>query len=107
MAKHGTTLPPNMQGLTDDQIEELHLEDKWSKTCIPQGGDSKLVVDPVGRRNGKAPCDKMADLLHRTREGAKTMVSKVGLKSVGILVRDGGTAIKAQALEGYKRVEIR
>jgi len=76
LAKHGTTLPPNMQGLTDDQIEELHLEDKWSKTCIPQGGDSKSAVDPVGRRNGKAPCDKMADLLHRTREEARTMVSK-------------------------------
>jgi len=76
LANHGTTLPPNMQGLTDDQIEELHLEDKWTQTCIPQGGDSKNCVDPVGRRNGKAPCDKMADLLNRTRTEAKAKVSK-------------------------------
>ena len=77
LANHGTTLPPNMQGLTDDQIEELHLEDKWSQTCIPQGGDSKYCVDPVGRRNGKAPCEKMSDLLNRTRTEAKAKVSKV------------------------------
>lgn len=77
LANHGTTLPPNMQGLTDDQIEELHLEDKWSQTCIPQGGDSKHCVDPVGRRNGKAPCEKMSDLLNRTRTEAKAKVSKV------------------------------
>lgn len=70
-------MPPNMQGLTEDQIEELHLEDKWSKTCIPQGGDSIVNKDPVGRRNGCAPCSKMADVINRTRSEAKAQLSKV------------------------------
>jgi len=77
LAKHGITLPPNMQGLTDEQIEELHLEDKWSQSCLPQGGDVKYCVDPVGRRNGKAPCPKMADILNKTRIDVKAEVSKV------------------------------
>jgi hypothetical protein len=28
LAKHGVTLPPNMQGLTDDQIVDLKLKDE-------------------------------------------------------------------------------
>lgn len=76
LAKHGITMPPNMQGLSEDQIEELHLEDKWSKTCIPQGGETNFCKDPVGRRTGNAPCGKMADLINRTRNEAKSDVSK-------------------------------
>ncbi|XP_057307091.1 cilia- and flagella-associated protein 298-like [Hydractinia symbiolongicarpus] len=75
LAKHGITLPPNMQGLTDEQIEELKLEDKWSKTCIPHGG-SVYVRDPVGRRTGNAPNANMADVINRTRSEAKAQVSK-------------------------------
>ena len=45
-------MAPNMQGLTDDQIEELHLVDEWAARCQPSGGavDRK---DPVGRRSGQ------------------------------------------------------
>jgi hypothetical protein len=38
LAKHGVTLPPNMQGLTDDQIVDLKLKDEWGEKCIPSGG---------------------------------------------------------------------
>lgn len=51
LADHGITLPPNMQGLTDEQIEELKLKDEWADKCYPSGGhiDNK---DDIGRRNG-------------------------------------------------------
>ncbi len=52
LAEHGTMLPPNMQGLTDEQVEELHLQDEWAESCVPSGG-SVTNPDPVGRRNGK------------------------------------------------------
>ena len=51
MADHGITLPPNMQGLTDEQIEELKLKDEWGDKCIPSGGHI-MRVDDIGRRNG-------------------------------------------------------
>lgn len=40
-----------MQGLTDEQIEELKLKDEWADKCYPSGGhiDNK---DDIGRRNG-------------------------------------------------------
>ncbi|XP_023316228.1 UPF0769 protein C21orf59 homolog A-like [Trichogramma pretiosum] len=38
LANHGTMLPQNMQGLTDEQIEELHLVDEWGEKCCPSGG---------------------------------------------------------------------
>lgn len=38
LAEHGTTLPQEMQGLTDEQIEELKLKDIWGVKCIPSGG---------------------------------------------------------------------
>ena len=52
LAKHGHFLPPNMQGLTEDQIEELKLHDEYEKICVPQGG-SVECPDPLGRRSGK------------------------------------------------------
>ena len=73
---HGIMLPPNMQGLTDEQVSELKLQDEWSKSCYPQGG-SILNKDPIGRRNGISPNAKMADVIKRTRHDAKTQVSKV------------------------------
>lgn len=51
LADHGITLPPNMQGLTDDQIEELNLMDEWEGKCVPSGGPV-FKKDEVGRRNG-------------------------------------------------------
>ncbi|XP_023597067.1 cilia- and flagella-associated protein 298 [Trichechus manatus latirostris] len=54
LAEHGVFLPPNMQGLTDDQIEELKLKDEWGEKCVPSGG-SVFKKDDVGRRNGQGP----------------------------------------------------
>ena len=52
LAKHGHFLPGNMQGLTEEQIEELKYKDEYEKICVPQGG-SVECEDPIGRRTGK------------------------------------------------------
>jgi len=75
LSNHGITLPPNMQGLTDEQISELKLVDEWSSKCYPQGG-SVECKDPVGRRSGFGPNNKMKDVIDRTRSDAKQQVSK-------------------------------
>lgn len=51
LAEHGISLPYNMQGLTDEQIEELKLKDEWAEKCVPSGG-SIFRKDEMGRRNG-------------------------------------------------------
>lgn len=51
LAEHGAYLPLNMQGLTDEQIEELKLKDEWAEKCVPSGG-SVFKKDEIGRRNG-------------------------------------------------------
>ena len=38
LIKHGTMLPHNMMGLTDEQVEELKLKDEWGEKCVPMGG---------------------------------------------------------------------
>jgi len=75
LADHGITLPPNMQGLTDDQITDLKLVDEWAEKCEPQGGHS-FKKDDIGRRNGRAPNDKMAEMMKKTKEEAKEKISK-------------------------------
>ena len=45
-------LPPNMMGLTEEQVHDLKLKDEFEDICIPSGG-SVFNADPVGRRNGK------------------------------------------------------
>ncbi|XP_068186906.1 cilia- and flagella-associated protein 298 isoform X2 [Antennarius striatus] len=75
LADHGITLPPNMQGLAEEQIEELNLKDQWEDKCVPSGG-SVFKRDEIGRRNGHAPNDKMKDVLMRTVEEAKALISK-------------------------------
>ena len=40
-----------MQGLTDEQIEELKLKDEWAAKCEPSGGHV-FKKDEIGRRNG-------------------------------------------------------
>lgn len=75
LAEHGVTLPPNMQGLTEDQVTELKLEDEWGKKCIPSGGYIECK-DQIGRRNGKAPMDNMAQVLRRTIDEAKALISR-------------------------------
>lgn len=51
LADHGIALPPNMQGLTDDQITDLNLKDEWEDKCVPSGG-ADFKKDELGRRNG-------------------------------------------------------
>lgn len=76
LAKHGTLLPPSIMGLTDEQVEELKLVDEWGEKCVPSGGWASNK-DPIGRRNGRQPNEHMQDVINRTIEEAKTMVSKV------------------------------
>lgn len=52
LLEHGVLLPPNMQGLTEEQIVELKLKDEFADVCIPSGGHTD-VPDPMGRRNGR------------------------------------------------------
>jgi len=75
LADHGVSLPPNMQGLSDDQITDLKLVDDWGEKCEPQGGWI-ANKDDIGRRNGKAPNQKMADMMRKTSEEAKAKISK-------------------------------
>ncbi|XP_036203351.1 uncharacterized protein LOC118675186 isoform X5 [Myotis myotis] len=86
LAEHGVFLPPNMQGLTDEQIEELKLRDEWGEKCVPSGG-AVFKKDDVGRRNGHAPNEKMKDVLKKTIEEAKAMISK----PAGCAARVGGS----------------
>ena len=52
LAQHGVMLPPNMQGLTEEQVDELKLKDEFAEVCIPSGG-FVMNPDPIGRRNGR------------------------------------------------------
>ena len=45
-------LPPNMQGLTEEQLAELKLVDEWAERCVPSGGHV-AHKDVMGRRNGR------------------------------------------------------
>ncbi len=51
LAEHGICKPPEMQGLTDEQIVELKLRDTFSDTCYPSGG-ARSNPDPIGKRTG-------------------------------------------------------
>lgn len=75
LAEHGTFLPINMQGLTDEQIEELKLKDEWEEKCVPSGG-FEFKKDEIGRRNGRAPNQSMKVVLTKTKEEAKALISK-------------------------------
>ncbi|KAM6983935.1 cilia- and flagella-associated protein 298 [Tautogolabrus adspersus] len=75
LADHGIILPTNMQGLTEEQIVELKLKDEWEDKCVPSGGPV-FKEDEVGRRNGHAPNDKMKEVLMKTVEEAKALISK-------------------------------
>ena len=52
LAKHGVTLPVNMQGLTDEQIKDLKLVDEYADKCIPMDGYIE-EEDVTGKRNGR------------------------------------------------------
>lgn len=76
LKKHGTLLPPEIMGLTDEQVTELKLIDTWGEKCIPSGGYT-FHKDQIGRRNGKQPNESMQNVLTKTIEEAKACVSKV------------------------------
>ncbi|CAN0227244.1 unnamed protein product [Lampetra fluviatilis] len=75
LASHGAALPPNMQGLTEEQLVELRLRDEWAEICVPSGG-AQLSPDPCGRRGGQAPNEKMQEVLRKTIQEAKALISK-------------------------------
>ncbi|CAH8582338.1 unnamed protein product [Heterobilharzia americana] len=75
LSKHGVTLPPNMQGLTDEQISELGLVDDWGKKCVPSGGYIECK-DEIGRRNGMAPTEKMSQVLKRTMDESRQLICR-------------------------------
>ncbi|KAJ1531943.1 hypothetical protein ONE63_000583 [Megalurothrips usitatus] len=75
LANHGPMLPPNIMGLTDEQVAELKLVDEWADKCVPSGGWISNK-DEIGRRNGRQPNEKMQEVLRKTIEEAKAMVSK-------------------------------
>ena len=52
LAKHGITLPGDMQGLTEEQISDLKLVDEYADKCIPMDGYVE-EEDGTGRRNGR------------------------------------------------------
>ncbi|CAH0697455.1 unnamed protein product [Spodoptera exigua] len=74
LQKHGTFLPPEMQGLNEDQIKELKLEDPWAKRCAPPG--HVFVKDEMGRRCGLAPPPNMQEVIKKAAEDAKEFISK-------------------------------
>ena len=76
LAKHGIALPPEMVGLTDEQVTDLKLQDTQADIAVPSGG-YQTHRDPIGRRNGRAPKDNMAGVLNKAMDEAAAMVSKV------------------------------
>lgn len=75
LAKHGPMFPPEILGLAEEQVTELNLVDKYAESVIPSGGWT-YNRDPVGRRNGRQPQEKMQELLLKTVNEVKGMVSK-------------------------------
>lgn len=75
LSKYGPMFPPEILGLTDDQVSELKLVDEYAEKVIPSGGWN-YNRDPVGRRNGRQPQDKMQEILMKSIDDAKQMVSK-------------------------------
>jgi cilia- and flagella-associated protein 298 len=84
LANYGCMLPPEMMGLTDEQIEELKLADNWSSTCIPSGGFNH-VKDPVGRRNGCQPMLNMQEVLRKSIIDALEIIDRKKVEQNKIL----------------------
>lgn len=75
LAKYGPMFPPEIQGLTEEQVSELKLIDSYAEKCVPFDGWI-YNRDPIGRRNGRQPHTKMQELLLKTVDDAKEMISK-------------------------------
>ncbi|CAG9858183.1 unnamed protein product [Phyllotreta striolata] len=75
LSKYGTLYPPEILGLTEEQVEEMKLEDTYGEKCLPMGGHA-FNKDPIGRRNGKQPNKNMQEVLKKAIADAKEMISK-------------------------------
>lgn len=75
LMKHGPMYPPEILGLTEEQVTELKLIDPWEEKVISSGGWI-YNKDPIGRRNGRQPTAKMQEILKKAIEDVKIMVSK-------------------------------
>ncbi|XP_068086088.1 cilia- and flagella-associated protein 298 isoform X3 [Anabrus simplex] len=98
LAEHGVMLPPNMQGLTEEQWEDLKLKDEWGERCIPSGG-FVFNKDVMGRRNGRQPNEKMRDLIAKAVEEGKHTVSRKQVDA-GICVTEKMIANALDVLKG-------
>lgn len=85
LAEHGPSLPPEMQGLTPDQIIDLKLTDEWADKCEASGGYTENS-DPCGRRNGRQPLVNMQEVLKKTVAEARAMIHKELVKSNTIMM---------------------
>lgn len=74
LSKYGPMLPEEIQGLTDDQIEEMKLVDEWADKVVPPGGWI-CNRDPCVRRNGRQPLENMQKVLENAVKEAKEMIS--------------------------------
>lgn len=75
LAKYGPMFPPEILGLTDEQVSELNLVDQYAEKVVPSGGWIHNR-DPVGRRNGRQPQEKMQEILLKSINDAKEIISK-------------------------------
>lgn len=75
LANHGPMYPPEILGLTEEQVNELKLIDQWADKCVPQDG-FQHNPDPIGRRNGRQPKPAMQKVLNKAVAAAKQMISQ-------------------------------
>lgn len=71
----------------------MKLVDYWGDKCIPSGGYTQ-TKDPIGRRNGKQPTKEMQNLLTKTVQEAKDLISnKLVLRNQPLTFKDVQQAI--------------
>lgn len=75
LIKHGPMYPPEILGLTPEQVEELKLVDIWEDKVFPSGGWD-YNKDPIGRRNGRQPKPNMQEVLKNAVNDARNMITK-------------------------------
>lgn len=75
LAAHGPMHPPEILGLTEEQVDELKLVDPFADSVVPQDG-WQPNKDPCGRRNGRQPKAAQQKCLLDAVEAAKKMVSR-------------------------------
>lgn len=84
LVKHGPMYPPEILGLTEEQVIEMKLVDIWEDKVVPQNG-WQPNKDPIGRRNGRQPKENMQKILLKAVDDAKRMVSQKLIEANSIL----------------------